>query len=94
MPGPCSPGDDSSPLGVSASRGAGLPARGSSVTDLVMTAPIRATSLNWASSRPAPAHPEAARMGEGSSSCPSLVRRSAGMLGAPQAGRTGRAWHS
>ena len=45
-PGPWSPTADTRPLGVSATRGAGLPARGSSVTDLVITAPIRATSVN------------------------------------------------
>ena len=52
-PGPCRPTEESRPLGVSAILGAGLPARGSSVTDLVITAPILATSVNWASSRPA-----------------------------------------
>jgi len=31
------------------------------------TAPILATSKNWASSRPAPAQPDAVRMGFGSS---------------------------
>ena len=57
MPGPCRPTEYSIPLGVSAIRGVGLPARGSSVTDLVITAPILATSKNWASSRPAPGAP-------------------------------------
>ena len=80
MPGPCKPTEFSSPLGVSASRGAGLPVRGSVMIDLLMMAPTRATSMNWASSRPAPAQPEAASTGLGSSVCPSLVRRSAGML--------------
>jgi hypothetical protein len=79
MPGPCRPGDDSRPLGVSASRGAGFPARGSSMTDFVITAPIRAMSVNWASSRPVPAHPDAVRTGLGRSRCPIRVRRSAGM---------------
>ena len=67
MPGPCSPIELSMPLGVSAIRGVGRPARGASMTDLVTTAPILATSKNCASSRPAPAQPEAVRIGFGSS---------------------------
>src|SRR5690242_11622759 len=79
MPGPCRPIELSMPLGVSAIRGAGRPARGASITDLVTMAPILATSKNWASSRPAPAHPDAVRMGLGSSTWPSRVRRSTAM---------------
>src|SRR6202453_2652076 len=79
MPGPCRPTEFSSPLGVSTSRGAGLPVRGSVMIDLLMIAPTRATSMNWASSRPAPAQPDAASTGLGSSSCPSRARMSAGM---------------
>src|SRR5271170_460245 len=94
MPGPCRPTAFSSPLGVSASRGAGLPVRGSVMIDLLMIAPTRATSMNWASSRPAPAQPAAASTGLGSSTDPSLARMSAGMevsfgLGLP-AGRAER----
>ena len=70
MPGPCKPTVLSTPLGVSAIRGAGQPARGSTVTDLVTTAPIRAMSKNRASSRPAPAHPAAVTTGLASSSSP------------------------
>jgi hypothetical protein len=44
MPGPCRPIELSIPLGVSAIRGVGRPARGSSMTDFVTTAPILATS--------------------------------------------------
>ena len=47
MPGPCKPTELSRPLGVSASRGAGLPVRGSVMIDLLMIAPTRATSMNW-----------------------------------------------
>ena len=97
IPGPCRPIELSIPLGVSAIRGVGRPARGASITDLVTTAPILATSKNWASSRPAPAHPDAVRIGLGSSTWPSLVRRSTPMplppgaaLG-PACGRLGRA---
>ncbi len=65
------------PLGVSAIRGDGRPARGSNMTDLVVTAPISATSKNCASSRPDPAHPAAVTTGLGSVRDPSLVLRSA-----------------
>jgi len=67
MPGPCRPIELSIPLGVSAIRGVGRPARGLAITDLVTMAPILETSMNCASSRPAPAQPEAVRMGLGSS---------------------------
>jgi hypothetical protein len=67
MPGPCRPIELSIPLGVSAIRGVGRPARGASITDLVTTAPILETSKNWASSRPEPAQPDAVRIGFGSS---------------------------
>ncbi len=67
MPGPCRPIEFSMPLGVSAIRGVGRPDRGPSITDLVTMAPILDTSMNWASSRPAPAHPDAVMMGFGSS---------------------------
>ena len=77
MPGPCRPTEFSSPLGVSASRGDGLPVRGSVMIDLLMIAPTRSTSTNWASSRPAPAQPAAASTGLGSSAAPSLTRISA-----------------
>src|SRR5215470_8216047 len=76
MPGPCSPIALSMPLGVSAIRGVGRPARGASITDLVTIAPILETSKNCASSRPAPAHPDAVRIGFGSSAWPSRPRRS------------------
>src|SRR6266542_2952510 len=89
IPGPCRPIEFSIPLGVSAILGVGLPARGATITDLVTTAPILATSKNWASSRPAPAHPEAVRIGFGSSTWPSLVRRSTAMLLPPHRVRAG-----
>src|ERR1700729_608711 len=76
MPGPCRPIELSMPLGVSAIRGVGRPARGPSMTDLVGIAPILDTSMNWASSRPELAQPEAVRMGLGSSTWPSRARRS------------------
>ena len=76
MPGPCRPIEFSIPLGVSAIRGVGLPARAASITDLVTTAPILETSKNCASSRPEPAHPDAVRIGFGSSAWPSRARRS------------------
>ncbi len=85
MPGPCSPIEFSMPLGVSAIRGVGRPDRGLSMTDLVTIAPILDTSMNWASSRPAPAHPDAVMIGLGSSTWPSLVRRSTGMSLPPAA---------
>ena len=95
IPGPWRPMEFSIPLGVSAILGVGRPARGATITDLVTTAPILATSKNWASSRPAPAHPDAVRIGFGSSTWPSLVRRSTAMLLPPGraggAGRPGRA---
>src|ERR1700750_836820 len=47
--------------------------------DLLIAAPPRATSMNWASSRPAPAQPDAASTRLGSSVWPSLARTSAGM---------------
>src|SRR5579875_194895 len=81
MPGPCRPTEFSIPLGVSASRGDGLPVRGSAMIDLLISAPILAASMKWASSRPAPAQPDAASTGFGSSARPSLVRRSTGMAG-------------
>ncbi len=46
MPGPCRPMEFSIPLGVSAIRGVGRPARGPSMTDLVTIAPILETSMN------------------------------------------------
>src|SRR5271165_5896843 len=73
------------PLGVSAIRGVGLPDRGASMTDLVTIAPILDTSTNCASSRPAPAQPDAVMIGLGSSTCPSLVRRSTPMALPPAA---------
>src|SRR6202167_6226416 len=76
VPGPCRPIEFSIPLGVSAIRGVGLPARGASITDLVTTAPILETSKNCASSRPAPADPDAVRIGFGSSAWPRRARRS------------------
>src|SRR6185437_8622352 len=101
MPGPCRPIEFSMPLAVSAIRGVGRPAWGTSWTDLVTTAPIRDTSRNWASSRPEPAQPDAVRTGLGSSVSPSRVRRSTAMGppsargGGPRAagtaGRTGTA---
>src|SRR5580692_2888733 len=81
MPGPCSPTEFSRPLGVSASRGAGLPVRGSAMIDFVISAPILATSVNWAISRPAPAQPAAASTGLGNSTPPSLARMATGMAG-------------
>ena len=44
MPGPCRPIELSIPLGVSAIRGVGRPARGATMTDLVTIAPSLATS--------------------------------------------------
>src|SRR5215469_15856209 len=85
MPGPCRPIELSMPLGVSAIRGVGRPARGPSMTDLVTKAPILETSMNWASSRPAPAHPEAVMIGLGNSTWLSLDRRSTAMA-LPSAG--------
>src|SRR5215831_16328081 len=79
IPGPCSPIELSIPLGVSAIRGVGRPDRGASMTDLVTTAPILATSKNCASSRPAPAHPDAVRIGFGSSTWASQLFRSTAM---------------
>ena len=68
------------------------PARGASITDLVTTAPILETSKNWASSRPELAQPDAVRIGLGSSTFPSLVRRSGAMtLPPPAAGGAARA---
>src|SRR6185437_323747 len=88
MPGPCRPIEFSMPLAVSAIRGVGRPAWGTSWTDLVTTAPIRDTSRNWASSRPEPAQPDAVRTGLGSSVSPSRVRRSTAM-GPPSARGSG-----
>src|SRR5215469_13022752 len=85
MPGPCRPIELSMPLGVSAIRGVGRPARGPSMTDLVTKAPILETSMNWASSRPAPAHPEAVMIGLGNSTWLSLDLRSTAMA-LPSAG--------
>ena len=79
MPGPCRPIELSMPLGVSAILGVGRPARGASITDFVTTAPILETSRNCASSRPEPAHPDAVRIGFGSSALPSRARRSVAM---------------
>src|SRR5579875_150852 len=79
MPGPCRPTAFSRPLGVSASLGGGLPVHGSAMIDLLTSAPSLATSMKWATSRPAPAQPEAASTGFGSSARPSLVRMSTGM---------------
>src|SRR6266702_144769 len=84
MPGFCRPTEFSRPLGVSASRGAGLPVWGSAMIDLLISAPTRATSMNWASSRPAPAQPAAASTRLGSSAWgpgPSLALMSAGIAG-------------
>src|SRR5215472_14085337 len=67
------------PLLVSAIRGVGRPALGASITDLVTIAPILETSMNWASSRPELAHPEAVMIGFGSSVSPSRTRRSGAM---------------
>src|SRR5260221_9051351 len=83
IPGPCKPIELSMPLLVSAIRGVGRPALGASITDLVTIAPILETSMNWASSRPELAQPEAVRMGLGSSTFPSLVRRSGAMSRPP-----------
>jgi hypothetical protein len=58
------------PLGVSAIRGVGRPARGASMTDLVTTAPTSATSKNCCSSRPAAAQPDAVSTGFGSRAVP------------------------
>src|SRR6516164_10557222 len=79
IPGPCNPIELSMPLGVSAIRGVGRPDRGATMTDLVTTAPILATSKNRASSRPAPAHPDAVRIGFGSSTWASRPLRSTAM---------------
>ena len=65
-PGFCRPIELSMPLGVSAIRGVGRPARGRSVTDLVTTAPSVDTGANGCSSRPAAAHPDAVSTGLGS----------------------------
>src|SRR6266702_2878526 len=91
IPGPCSPIELSMPLGVSAIRGVGRPLRGASITDLVTTAPILATSKNWASSRPAPAHPDAARIGFGSSTWASRLVMSTAMTGPSRRGPGRRA---
>src|SRR5947209_8196139 len=84
MPGPCRPTEFSRPLGVSASRGAGLPVCGSAMIDLLITAPTRATSMNWASSRPAPAQPDADSTRLGRSVRPSRALMSAGMTLLPR----------
>ncbi len=90
MPGPCRPIELSMPLGVSAIRGVGRPDRGLSMTDLVTIAPILDTSMNCASSRPAPAQPDAVMIGFGSSTWPSLARRSTAMALPPRAGPPAR----
>src|SRR3954462_15376102 len=63
MPGPCTPIELSTPLGVSAIRGVGRPLRGCSWIDFVTTPPIAPRSLYGASSRPAAAQPEAVNTG-------------------------------
>ena len=84
MPGPCRPIELSMPLAVSAIRGVARPDRGSSMIDLVTTAPSAATSKNWPSSRPAAAQPEAVRTGLGSTRSPSRAVRSTAGVGAPR----------
>src|SRR6185437_14337860 len=84
MPGPCSPMEFSIPLLVSAILGVGRPALGASITDLVTTAPILETSMNWASSRPELAQPDAVSTGLGNSVLPSRTRRSGAMAMPPR----------
>src|SRR5437588_4686599 len=54
--------------------------------DLLTSAPTRATSMNCASSRPAPAQPAAASTRLGSSVWPSLALMSAGIALPPRGG--------
>src|SRR6266851_3766457 len=89
-PGPCRPTEFSMPLGVSVSRGAGLPVCGSAMIDLLISAPTLATSTNWASSRPAPAQPAADSTRLGSSAWPSLALMSAGITPPGRAERVER----
>jgi hypothetical protein len=62
-PGLASPTELSIPPGNSATRGAGLPPRGSRDTALVMRPPTRSRSRTPSSSIPKPAVPAARRMG-------------------------------
>src|SRR5919106_1330214 len=74
-PGFCSPIALSMPLAVSAMRGGGNPARGSSVTDLVTTAPSVDSAKNRAISRPLAKHPLAVMTGFRNRSAPRSTPR-------------------
>ena len=72
-PGPWRPMELSMPLGVSAIRGVGRPARGCIMMLFVTIAPRWVMSKNSSSSRPDAAHPDAVRTGASSCMAPSEV---------------------
>ena len=74
------------PLGVSAMRGVARPERGSIMIDLVTTAPSSLMSMNWSSSWPAAAQPDAVVIGFGSSRPASVVDMSTSAIGAGSLG--------
>ena len=76
IPGPCKPIELSIPLGVSAIRGVGRPARGLDITDLVTTPPISLRGKNCANSRPELAQPLAVKVGAGNQAFPMVVEKS------------------
>ena len=76
MPGPCKPIELSMPLGVSAMRGVGRPARGLIIIDLVTTAPIDLKSKNCDNSFPELAQPLAVNSGVGNQASANLVEKS------------------
>ena len=76
IPGPCKPIEFSIPLGVSAIRGVGRPARALDITDLVTTPPMSFNGKNCANSRPELAQPLAVKVGAGNQAFPIVVEKS------------------
>jgi hypothetical protein len=83
IPGPCRPIELSIPLGVSAIRGVGRPARTLDMTDLVTTPPISRRGKNCANSLPELAQPLAVNVGAGNQAFPIVVEKSMVLIAAP-----------